>query len=85
MGCPTDISREQFGQIREILESARKKTKPREVGLYDVFCGLLYVPKEGHKWRMPPKGYPKWRAAHEYFLTWSEKAACGQPSVLGRP
>ncbi|ESS72735.1 hypothetical protein MGMO_47c00020 [Methyloglobulus morosus KoM1] len=33
MGYPSDISREQFEQTREILESARKKTKPRKVGV----------------------------------------------------
>lgn len=38
----SDISREQFAQIQTILESARKKTKPRTVDLYDVFlyCSL---------------------------------------------
>ena len=28
---PSDISREQFEQIKPILESARKRTKPRTV------------------------------------------------------
>lgn len=32
---PSDISREQFEQIRPLLESMRKKTKPRMVDLYD--------------------------------------------------
>ncbi|GFY65203.1 hypothetical protein TNIN_37051 [Trichonephila inaurata madagascariensis] len=36
---PSDISREQFEKIRPILESSRKKTRPRELDLYDVFCG----------------------------------------------
>ena len=36
---PSDISRKQFEQISPILENARKKTKPRTVDLYDVFCG----------------------------------------------
>jgi hypothetical protein len=30
---PSDISREQFESIRESLEQARKKTKPRVVHL----------------------------------------------------
>jgi len=38
---PSDISRKQFEQIRELLESARKKTRPRQVDLYDVFCAVL--------------------------------------------
>ena len=39
---PSDITREQFEIIRPILESAKKKTKPRVLDLYDVFCGVLY-------------------------------------------
>ncbi|MGZ8192929.1 MAG: transposase, partial [Methylobacter sp.] len=35
---PSDISREQFEQIRPLLESVRKKTKPRTVDLYEIFC-----------------------------------------------
>jgi hypothetical protein len=34
---PSDISREQFDAIRDLLENARHKTSPREVDLYDVF------------------------------------------------
>jgi len=37
---PSDINREQFEQIRFQLESFRKKTKPRTVDLYEVFCGI---------------------------------------------
>ena len=36
---PSDITREQFAQILPLLESARRRTKPRTVDLYDVFLG----------------------------------------------
>ena len=68
---PSDISREQFEKIRPILEGARKKTKPRTIDLYEVFCGVLYVLKSGCQWRMLPKDYPKWRSVHAYFQIWS--------------
>ena len=42
---PSDISREQFARILPTLESARRRTKPRTVDLYDVFCGVLYLLK----------------------------------------
>lgn len=67
---PSSISREQFERIRPILEKARKKTKPRVVDLYDVFCGVLYVLKSGCQWRMLPKDLPKWRTCHDYFSKW---------------
>jgi hypothetical protein len=34
---PSDISRNQLAPIVPILERARKKTRPREVDLYEVF------------------------------------------------
>ena len=47
---PRDISREQFARILPDLESARRRTKPRTVDLYDVFCGVLYLLKSGRQW-----------------------------------
>jgi transposase len=44
---PSDISREQFEQVKDLLETARKKTRPRTVDLYDVFCAILYLLKSG--------------------------------------
>ncbi len=43
----SDISREQFELIRTDLEGIRKRTKPRKVDLYDIFCALLYTLKMG--------------------------------------
>lgn len=69
---PSDISREAFKQIVPILERARKKTRPREVDLYEVFCGVTYVLKSGCQWRMVPREFPKWRTCYSYFQQWSE-------------
>lgn len=71
---PSDISREQFELIKDLLENARKKTRPRTVDLYDVFCAILYLLKSGCQWRMLPSDFPKWRTVHHYFALWS-----GQP------
>ena len=69
---PSDISREQFEIIRPLLESARKKTAPRTVKLYEVFCAVLYLLRSGCQWRMLPEEFPKWRTVHSYFAIWSE-------------
>jgi len=79
---PSDISRAQYEIVRELLENARKKTKPRQVDLYDVFCGVLYVLKSGCQWRMLPSDYPKWRTVHEYFSQWSAKESETELSLL---
>ena len=69
---PSDISREQFARILPVLESARRRTKPRTVDLYDVFCGVLYLLKSGCQWRMLPADI------EPVFL---ERAAC-QVTIL---
>ena len=69
---PSDISREQFEMVRTLLESARRKTSPRRVDLYEVFCAVLYLLRSGCQWRMLPEEFPKWRTVHSYFAIWSE-------------
>ncbi|SFD96405.1 Putative transposase of IS4/5 family [Paracidovorax konjaci] len=54
-----------------MLESARKKTKPRTVDLYEVWCAVLYLLRTGCQWRALPSDFPNWRTVHSYFATWS--------------
>ena len=77
---PSDIS-QQFARILPTLESARRRTKPRIVDLYDVFCGVLYLLKSGCQWRMLPADFPNWRTCYQYFRQWSERGP-GQDSIL---
>ena len=48
---PSDITREQFAMIEPELAGARKRTHPRTYELYDIFCAILYLVKEGCTWR----------------------------------
>lgn len=70
---PSDITRNQFKKIEPLLLSARKKTRPRTVDLYEVFCGVLYLLKSGWQWRMLPSDFPKWETVYAYFKIWSER------------
>ena len=74
---PSDVSRERFEKVRPLLEGVRKRTKPRTVDLYEVFCAVLYLLKSGCQWRMLPDGFPKWRTVHSYFAKWSEPGVDG--------
>lgn len=78
---PSDISPKQFEKIKPFLEGAKKRTKPRSLDLYDVFCGVQYVLKSGCQWRMIPSDFPKWRSVYAYFAIWSEEID-GKPSIL---
>jgi transposase len=77
----TDISREEFEPVRAMLESARRKTRPRKHDLYDVFCAVLHLLDTGLAWRALPPQFPPWRTVHEYFTQWT-MARGGQPSLL---
>ncbi|WP_342273497.1 IS5 family transposase [Spiroplasma endosymbiont of Acasis viretata] len=69
---PSNVSKEQFENIRLILENSKKKTKPRNLDLYEVFCAVLYVLKSGCQWRMLQKDFPKWQIVYYYFQVWSK-------------
>lgn len=79
---PSDISHEQFEPIRGLLEQARKKTKPRVVDLYEVFCAILYILKSGCQWRMLPRDFPKWQRVYKYFHQWRTRPSETEPSLL---
>ena len=69
---PSDISMEEFEIIRNDLENFKKKTRPRKVDLYDIFCAILYIVKGGIQWRMLPADYPNWKLVYYYYSIWSE-------------
>jgi transposase len=78
---PSDITREQFGIIRPLLENSRKKTKPPSYDIYDVFCGILYLLKSGCQWRMIPSDFPPRGTVRYYYDIWA-KEEHGSESVL---
>lgn len=78
----SDITREQYEPIKPLLENAKKKTRPREVDLYDVFCAILYVLKGGVPWRLLPHDFPRWGRVYQYFRAWSTKPSEEESSLL---
>jgi transposase len=70
---PSDITREQFEPIRYFLETAKKITRPRIYDLYDIFCAILYVLREGCRWRSLPHDYPKWQNCYKHYSIWRQK------------
>ena len=69
----SDISRVQFNQISRDLEFVRKKTRPRVVDLYEVFCAILYLLKNACTWRNLPHDFPNWKLVHYYYGIWTKK------------
>jgi transposase len=67
---PSDVKREQFEIIKPILEKGSKLTRPMTYDLYDIFCAVLYVLREGCRWRSLPYDYPKWNNVYYHFRKW---------------
>jgi transposase len=78
---PSDITRRQFDQIKQDLEIARKRTRPRKIDLYEVFCAILYLLKNGCTWRALPHEFPDYRHVYYYYTVWTGKDEKGE-SVL---
>lgn len=70
---PSGITREEFELIREELEGAKKKTHPRKYDLYDIFCAVLYMLKEGCTWRAIPHDFPKWQNVRYHYDIWAKE------------
>lgn len=72
-------------KVRAILESARKRTRPRVHDTLVIFDAIVTMRDHHASWRqlanLLPPGAPHWRTVHQHFHTWSE----GQiPTVLDR-
>ena len=68
---PSDLTREQFEIIRADLSAAKKSTHPRTYDLYDIFCAVLYLLKEGCSWRAIPHDFPKWENVRYHYDIWA--------------
>jgi len=79
----SDITREQYEAIRYWFETARKITHPRRYDLYDIFCAILYLIKEGCRWRSLPHDFPKWNNVYYHYRIWSKKDSEGK-SILDK-
>ena len=73
----SDITREQFATISGDLENVKKTTRPRKVDLYEIFCAILYLLKNGCTWRDIPGDFPAWRNVRYYYEVWTTKGEDG--------
>jgi hypothetical protein len=74
---PSDITRDQFEVIRYCMDKSSKTTHPMDYDLYDIFCAVLYVLREGCRWRSLPHDFPKWQDVYYHFRKWNKKRTDG--------
>ena len=80
---PSDITRKEFDEIRPELEGVKKKTRPRAYDLYDIFCAVLYLLKEGCTWRAIPHDFPKWQNVRYHYDSWAKAGDDGTSLLDG--
>jgi transposase len=80
---PSDITREQFAVIQQLLDTAKKETRPREIETYDIFCAVIYRLREGCRWRSLPHDFPKWQICYYHYNVW-RSVKDREESVLDR-
>jgi hypothetical protein len=78
---PSDISRDQFEVIRYHIDTSSKTTHPMDYDIYDIFCAVLYILKEGCRWRSLPHDYPKWQDVYYHFRKWKKKKVNGNSII----
>ncbi|MBX4158579.1 transposase [Lactiplantibacillus plantarum] len=64
------------------MEKLSSTNEARQVDLYDVFCAILYILKNGSQWRTLPHDFPKWQTVYTYFRLWSQQSVPTEPSLL---
>ena len=78
---PSDITREQFEVIRYHIDKSSKTTHPMDYDIYDIFCAVLYILREGCRWRSLPHDFPKWQNVYYHYKKWKKKKPNGR-SIL---
>jgi transposase len=68
---PSDLTRDQYEFLSELLPGAKPGGRPREVDLWAVLNAIFYLLVEGVRWRSLPGEFPPWQTVYTYFRNWS--------------
>ena len=69
-GYPSDLTDAQWARLAPLLPAAKRGGHPRTVALREVVNGILYVLREGCRWRALPHDFPPWSTVYGYFWHW---------------
>jgi transposase len=67
---PSNLSRDQYEFLSDLLPDAKPGGRPREVDLWEVLNAIFYVLVEGVRWRALPGDFPAWQTVYTYFRNW---------------
>lgn len=67
---PSDLSRNQYELLNDIIPPAKPGGRPRSVAMWAVLNAIFYVLVEGIQWRALPHDFPAWQTVYTYFRNW---------------
>jgi transposase len=67
---PSDLTDAQWARLAPLLPAAKPGGHPRTVDLREVVDAILYVLREGCRWRALPHDFPPWSTVYGYFWHW---------------
>jgi putative transposase len=71
----SDLTDAQWALVEPMLTRPRRsdgRGRPREVDVREVLNAILYVLREGCRWRSLPHDFPNWNTVYWYFAKWSD-------------
>jgi putative transposase len=66
----TDLSDEEWRQLRPLLPAAKHGGRPRKTSIREVVNAIQYFVKTGCQWRELPHDFPPWQTVYTYFRNW---------------
>jgi transposase len=72
---PSDLTDAQWAVLRPLLDRPPRpdgRGRPREVDLREVVNAILYVLREGCRWRALPHDFPPLGTVYWYFAKWTD-------------
>jgi len=67
---PSDLTDEEWSQIKDLIPPARRGGRRRKVVVRDVLDGVMYVLSTGCQWRYIPRDLPPKSTVHGYLERW---------------
>lgn len=64
---PSDLTNAQWKLIAPLLPPVKPGGRPRKYDLREVVNGILYVNREGCRWRALPHDFPHWKTCYNFF------------------
>ncbi len=66
----SDVTDREWALIAPLLPVARSGGRPRSSCPQRVIDSIVYLPRTGCQWRMPPRDFPPRSTVYSYFRAW---------------